>query len=133
MRYYLNKNTKRVLISKHEIEDPNEIEFTEEIYNSYKELKKQPVIAYLDIEDDKVIVVTKKRPEMSETVKIERLRNLRCPLLKAFDIYKINVMYNIITESESEKAEVLKWYQAILNLDKDAIENPLPQITKYLK
>ena len=132
MKYYLNKTTKRVLICKNELNDPNEIEFTEELYKSYQEAIKQSIMTHLDVEDDKVIIITKKRPEMSEKAKIQRLRELRCPLLKAFDIYKTNVLYGIINESESEKAEVLKWYQAILDLDKEAIENPLSQIKKYL-
>ena len=104
MKYYLNKTTKRVLICKNELNDPNEIEFTEELYKSYQEAIKQSIMTHLDVEDDKVIIITKKRPEMSEKAKIQRLRELRCPLLKAFDIYKTNVLYGIINESESEKA-----------------------------
>lgn len=132
MKYYLNKTTKRVLICKSELSDPNEIEFTEELYKSYKELSKQAILARLDVKDDKVIIINEKLPEMSKTAQIQRLRNLRYPLLKAFDIYKVNVLYNIINESESEKTEVLKWYKAVLDLDKDAIENPLSQISRYL-
>ena len=59
-------------------------------------------------------------------------RSQRKALLKAFDIYKTNVQYGIVDDSQREA--VLYWYQAILELEDWAFEsdNIPSNIRKYL-
>lgn len=61
------------------------------------------------------------------------LRAKREPLLKAFDIYKSNLLVGAISLSEDEKQEVITWYNLILDLDADAISNPPEVISKYIQ
>ncbi len=51
---------------------------------------------------------------MGTAVEADAIRQLRKPLLAAFDIYKGNVLYGVITETEAEREAVLAWYQALL-------------------
>ena len=60
------------------------------------------------------------------------LRDKREPLLKAFDIYKSNLIVGAITLHEDEKQKVITWYNLILDLDEDAINNPPQVILRYL-
>lgn len=60
-------------------------------------------------------------------------RNLRQPLLNAFDIYKSNVYYGVIVESAAEHTAILEWYKSLLDLDRAALENPPAAIKKYIK
>ena len=60
------------------------------------------------------------------------MRENRKPLLKAFDVYKSNISYGIISETEEERASVFEWYNKILNLDEDALNNVPESIKKYL-
>lgn len=61
------------------------------------------------------------------------LRAKREPLLKAFDIYKSNLLVGAISLPENEKQEVITWYNSILDLDADAINNPPEIISKYIQ
>ena len=63
----------------------------------------------------------------------EVLRRKRKPLLEAFDIYKSNVEYGVLEETEAEHLNILAWYRLALDLDKDAIGNPPAEIEKYLR
>lgn len=60
-------------------------------------------------------------------------RSLREPLLKAFDIYKSNVYYGIITETELEHDLVLGWYQDLCDLKEEALIEVPQMIRKYIK
>jgi hypothetical protein len=51
------------------------------------------------------------------------IRQLRKPLLEAFDIYKSNVVYGVDTETEFEKAEIMTWYQDLLDKKESALIN----------
>ena len=75
---------------------------------------------------------------------LDYLRALRKPLLKAFDIYKSNVYYGVIAETEEEHAEVLAWYAALLDIGntnakartmtaESAIQNVPAGVRRYLK
>lgn len=64
---------------------------------------------------------------------LDRLREKREPLLKAFDIYKSNLLIGAITLHEDEKQKVITWYNLILDLDADAINNPPEIISKYIQ
>jgi hypothetical protein len=70
-----------------------------------------------------------------ELVAERELNNLRAkrePLLKAFDIYKTNLIVGAISLPENEKQEVITWYDKVLDLDVDAINNPPKSISRYL-
>lgn len=58
------------------------------------------------------------------------LRMNRKNILEAFDKYKTNIIYGIITESENDKISIIEWYQKILDLDESAFEN-IPEAIKY--
>ena len=58
------------------------------------------------------------------------LRAERVNILKAFDIYKTNVIYGI--EEETHKEEIMAWYQQILDLEEEAFNNMPEQIQRYL-
>lgn len=49
-------------------------------------------------------------------------RQIRKPLLDAYDIHKGNVNYGTVTESEEEHSKVVKWYKDILDLKDEAFE-----------
>ena len=65
--------------------------------------------------------------------KEDALRTMREPLLAAFDIYKSNVQYGIQTETEEEHDEVLKWYDALLDLEPESMRNVPYGVAKYVK
>ncbi len=59
-------------------------------------------------------------------------RQLRKPLLEAFDIYKSNVYYGVVSETEEEHAAVLAWYRSLLNLEEDALTVVPDGIMQYV-
>lgn len=63
----------------------------------------------------------------------DALRQLRAPLLDAFDIYKSNVYYGVIEESEQQHEEILAWYRDLCDLKESAIATPPHGVQKYLK
>lgn len=65
--------------------------------------------------------------------KEDALRTMREPLLAAFDIYKSNVQYGIQTETDEEHYAVVKWYDALLDLDPKALRNVPYGVEKYVK
>lgn len=66
-------------------------------------------------------------------VRSEALRTLRAPLLDAFDIYKSNIYYGIITETDKQHAAIVAWYHDLCDLKESAISEPPAGIRKYLK
>ena len=66
-------------------------------------------------------------------VRSEALRTLRAPLLDAFDIYKSNVYYGIIPETDEQHAAIVAWYHDLCDLKESAISEPPAGIRKYLK
>ena len=73
-----------------------------------------------------------KDEELVKSNDLNKLRSLREPLLKAFDIYKSNVMYGTVTEDDNQKVIITEWYKKMLDLDENAINNPPSVIAKYL-
>lgn len=65
--------------------------------------------------------------------KKDALRTLREPLLAAFDVYKQNVNYGILTETEAERETILAWYRDLLDLDVNAIREVPNKIQRYVK
>lgn len=70
--------------------------------------------------------------ELVKERQLDILRMKREPLLKAFDIYKSNLIVGAISLSDEEKQQVIDWYHLILDLDEEAINNPPDVILKYL-
>ena len=66
----------------------------------------------------------------SKDYDLNDLRAIRAPILQAFDIYKTNVIYGI--EEETNKEEILLWYEDILDLKPEALENIPEQVKKYM-
>lgn len=65
--------------------------------------------------------------------KEDALRTLREPLLAAFDIYKQNVNYGILTETAEEHASVTAWYKKLCDLEPEALRNVPYGVEKYVK
>ena len=64
--------------------------------------------------------------------KLNLLRSVRKDLLKAFDVYKTNVSFGILLQTELENAVAKKWYEKLLDLNEDAFLDIPSQISKYL-
>lgn len=62
----------------------------------------------------------------------QELRMKREPLLRAFDIYKSNLIVGAISLPEEEKKVVIDWYNLILELDEYSINNPPTAISRYI-
>ena len=63
-----------------------------------------------------------------EILRLERER-----LFMAFDIYKANVRYGVIGESEEEHTLITEWYRKVLDLDANAIRDYPDVLNRYLK
>ena len=62
----------------------------------------------------------------------EYLRQVRALDFKAFDIYKENVNYGLINESQEQHDEIVEWYQKCLQLDAEAINNVPDAIKQFM-
>lgn len=73
--------------------------------------------------------------ELTDRARIspEILRMERERLFKAFDIYKANVRYGVIGESDEEHTLITKWYRKALDLDANAIRDYPVVLNRYLK
>ena len=73
--------------------------------------------------------------ELTDRAKIspEILRLERERLFKAFDIYKANVRYGVIDESEEEHTRITEWYRKALDLDANAIRDYPVVLNRYLR
>lgn len=62
----------------------------------------------------------------------EWLRQERKKAFKAFDVYKQNVAYGLVEETQEEHEQIKAWYNDCLNLNRQAIENVPAKVRKYL-
>ena len=62
----------------------------------------------------------------------EVLRKKRAKLFKAFDIYKDNINYGLIEETQEIHDKLVAWYQLCLDLDYGAITEYPEELQKYL-
>lgn len=62
----------------------------------------------------------------------EILRLKRRKILSAYDIYKTNVLYGTLSETEQEHAEIVAWYQRLLDLEVSAFDEVPEKIRYYL-
>ena len=60
------------------------------------------------------------------------LRQKRGKLFKAFDIYKSNIEYGLITETDEVHQRIALWYLLALDLDYNAITNYPHELDRYL-
>lgn len=60
------------------------------------------------------------------------LRQKREKLFKAFDIYKSNIEYGLITETDEVHQRIALWYLLALDLDYNAITNYPHELDRYL-
>lgn len=60
------------------------------------------------------------------------IRQLRKPLLEAFDIYKSNIAYGVETETMEERIVITQWYQDLLDKKETALVNVPLKIQRYL-
>lgn len=58
-------------------------------------------------------------------------RAKRSEILNAWDIYKSNVAYGVVIEDEATHNRIVEWYQSILALDYDAIDNVPQEVDRY--
>ena len=73
--------------------------------------------------------------ELTDRARIspEILRMERERLFRAFDIYKANVRYGMISESEEEHTLITEWYRKALDLDAGSIRDHPIVLNRYLK
>lgn len=73
--------------------------------------------------------------ELTDRARIspEILRMERERLFKAFDIYKANVRYGVVGESEEEHTRITEWYRKALDLDANAIRDYPIVLNRYLR
>lgn len=62
----------------------------------------------------------------------EVLRKQRAKLFKAFDIYKENVNYGLINETQETHDKLVVWYNSCLELDYNAINEYPEELNRYL-
>lgn len=62
----------------------------------------------------------------------EVLRKQRAKLFKAFDIYKENVNYGLINETQETHDKLVVWYNACLDLNYETINNCPSELERYL-
>lgn len=60
------------------------------------------------------------------------LRQKREILFKAFDIYKSNIEYGLITETDEAHQRIASWYLLALDLDYNAITNYPHELDRYI-
>ena len=61
------------------------------------------------------------------------IRQLRKPLLEAFDIYKSNIAYGVEQETTEDRIVIMDWYQDLLDKKETALVNVPLKIQRYLK
>jgi hypothetical protein len=61
------------------------------------------------------------------------IRQLREPLLQAFDVYKSNINYGVERETTEERIIIMDWYQDLLDKKETALVNVPLKIQRYLK
>jgi hypothetical protein len=60
------------------------------------------------------------------------IRQLRKPLLEAFDIYKSNIAYGVETETIEDRVIIMDWYQDLLDKKENALRSVPLKIQRYL-
>ena len=82
------------------------------------------------LEDTNVIIGSPIESSLSDEEIKNNLRAKRIEILKAFDIYKTNVLYGIIYEKEEDHTTICDWYNNLLELKVSAFED-IPEKIRY--
>ena len=136
MIYFYIKGENAISSTNDEQYLPNEaILLDEEKYQEYKSKIKNGYKAEFSVLDNSVIITYTLKENWENTLKerkLKQLRNKRKPLLEAFDKYKSNVNYGVVTETETTREVIVTWYQGLLNLVESAFEDEyIPSQIKY--
>ena len=97
------------------------------------------VIGVKDDAEARAAYLAAKEPtaEQKITDAMAAVRRERRKLLQAFDVYKSNLYYGVIEETEDEHDDILAWYQAILDLpeavSKVNLEVAWPDVPEKIK
>lgn len=81
------------------------------------------------LSDDKSYVYQEVNYELYNKYKLDKLRQTRSKLLKAFDLWEKAVLRG----RESDSDTVMKWYSSLLDLDQDGFTNIPYQISYYIE
>lgn len=95
-----------------------------------EELPEHELTDMLYLNEDNTIRIEQYEFPVNPEAEKNRLRRQRKPLLEAFDKYKTNVLYGVITESKSQHTTVMHWYYSLLDLQTSAFSN-IPDVIKY--
>lgn len=109
-------------------------------YRTYPLDLSEPVIELADFPKDLALGNYKyenhtlvKQTKLSESPEDLGLSSRRERLLKAFQEYRNNVNYGILTESEKTHEEMLEWLKRVNQKDASSITNPPTVILAYLE
>ena len=95
-----------------------------------EELPEHELTDMLYLNEDNTIRIEQYEFPVNPEAEKNQLRRQRKPLLEAFDKYKTNVLYGVITESKSQHTTVMHWYYSLLDLKTSAFSN-IPDVIKY--
>ena len=95
-----------------------------------EELPEHKLTDMLYLNEDNTIRIEQYEFPVNPEAEKNQLRRQRKPLLEAFDKYKTNVLYGVITESKSQHTTVMYWYYSLLDLQASAFSN-IPDVIKY--
>ena len=65
-------------------------------------------------------------------LQLNAARQIREPILKAFDVYKVNVLYGAEKETQAQKKSCLEYLQKLKDLDHSALTNVPSRIKYYM-
>lgn len=90
-------------------------ELTDELYNKIMSI--YPRFDFV-IENEHLVDVIPKDLDSNVEIDLKKteVRIKRKPILSAFDIYKTNVIYGVVSETDEQRNDVLSWYNTWLGL-----------------
>ena len=139
MKYIYNKTKKHIkkIKSDEELKQIKDeyIIVPEDIKDKYMKLSTQGYDVEIDDNLNLHSIFNQKKFDLITNTKLNRFRVLRTALLEAFDKYKSNVNYGILSEDNETKIKIISWYNDLLNLVESAFEdNNIPsEIKHYLQ
>ena len=103
-----------------------EIEISSENYDEFQSKINQGYNYTVDVVNGQVVFSYQFDEAKILKAKQNKLRNKRKPLLEAFDLWEKAVLRG----READSAEVMTWYQALLDLKESAFDN-IPSAVQY--
>lgn len=128
MKHYYNTNTNSffTIINFEYIPKNTDIEISEEAWNEYELKRKQGYNISIATANNQVVFSYTLDEARLLKAKQNKLRNKRKPLLEAFDLWEKAVLRG----READSAEVMTWYQALLDLEESAFDT-IPSAVQY--